>query len=369
MAVEITLEGEIGWEIDAWLVKNALREAKGEDIRVIWSSPGGTVFQGITIFNLFKNYPGKVEFHIVGLAASMGSYIPLAADKVTAERNAVFMIHNARSYASGDHNVMLKRAALLEGLSNLLAKQYVVTTGRGLEDIKSEMDAETWFFGDEILTAGFVSAMTGDADPDANARSIYTATAKETFEACMGRVKDEAPDDYERAAALIDVDNVVNICDNTDIDDSTPAHADITNTQEGSFMDLKEYREKNPDGSALIDKLVADAKEAGRKEAEEKHKALITQASAVLNAETPYPKAVQAVALKALNGETSPDALTATIAVFDAQKETEASTAAAAETAGQPDTPAPDKAPVKTDDAVAQTDEDIDKLIAADKGV
>lgn len=203
MAKEFTLEGEIGWEVDTWSVKNMLREAKGEDITVKFASPGGSVFTGLKIYNLFKNYSGNVDFHLIGEAASMGSYIPLAGNRVTAEPNVVYMIHNARSIISGDHNEMRKRADIIEGLSNLLRNEYVSRTGKTPEEITKMMDDETYLFGQEAVDAGFIDEIMGEADADPDARETHIALATEAFEACMQRVKKEKSDDYEQAAAYM----------------------------------------------------------------------------------------------------------------------------------------------------------------------
>src|SRR5690606_25812104 len=98
-----------------------------------------------------KNYKGKKTAKIIGLAASMASYIPLAADKVIIEENAVYMIHNVWSVSAGDHNEMRKNADVLEGLTGLLADAYSKKTKIDKKDILKMMNNETWVFGSEII--------------------------------------------------------------------------------------------------------------------------------------------------------------------------------------------------------------------------
>lgn len=204
MPKEFTLEGGIGWDIGTWDVKNMLREANGEDILVNFASPGGSVFTGLKIFNLFKLYKGNVDFHLIGEAASMGSYIPLAGRKITAEPNVVYMIHNARSFVGGDHNDLRKVADLVEGLSGLLRNEYMARTGKSKEEITAMMDEETFLFGPEIVDAGFIDSIVEGTDvPDAEARLQHLAVAKESFEACMTRIQTEEADEYEQIAAFL----------------------------------------------------------------------------------------------------------------------------------------------------------------------
>lgn len=252
---EFTLEGEIGWSVGTYEVRNVLRQAGGEDIKVNWASPGGSVITGIKIFNLFKRYEGNVDFHFVGEAASMGSYIPLAGRSITAEPNSVFMIHNARNFIGGDHNEMRKMADIVEGFSNLIRDEYVRRTGKTKAEITKMMDAETFFFGQEMVDAGFVDEITGEPDTDPDARQTHVAVAKESFEACMKKVRDDKPDDYEQAAAILSEfaakkpDTVVVSGDN-----DTP-RSDGGKQKELKTMDLLTLKAQHPD---LCEQLKAE---------------------------------------------------------------------------------------------------------------
>lgn len=206
MAKEFTIEGEVGWDIGVGTIRGILNAANGEDIVIRFASPGGSVFTGLKMFNLIKGYKGNVDFHLIGEAASMGSYIPLAGNKITAEPNVVMMIHNARSFIGGDHNDMRKRADIIEGLSGLLASEYVKRTGKTKAEIIKMMDEETFFFGSEAVEAGFVDEIVGEPDDDPDARSTHVAVAREAFEACMTKLASEKTDDYEQAAALLPVE-------------------------------------------------------------------------------------------------------------------------------------------------------------------
>ncbi len=252
MAKKVTLEGEIGGEVGTWEVKNLLREAGGEDILVNFASPGGSVFTGLKIFNLFKMYEGNVDFHLIGEAASMGSYIPLAGRRITAEPNVVYMIHNARSFAGGDHNALRKRADIVEGLSSLLKNEYVKRTGMAESKVRAMMDAETFLFGPAAVEAGFIDEIIGEPDADPNAKSIHVATAKEAFEACMTKLQNEKADDYEKAAAML-IDPVAR----TRTEPETSATGEIEKGQ--TIMTLAELKAQHPELCAALLKEGAEA--------------------------------------------------------------------------------------------------------------
>lgn len=205
----LAISGVIGWDIDAKEVRTFLDEATGEDIEVQISSPGGYVYPGLEIYNLLKNHDGQITTRLMGLAASMASYIAMVGDHIIAEDNAVFMIHNASGFAMGTHKTMRKAADVMEGLSNMLAKKYMDKTGKSLEEMKILMDAETFLFGDEIKDAGFVDEVAKTEKEKDKKTAVALATVAITD--CMMKMKEseQEKEDLERASALLNI-NVMN---------------------------------------------------------------------------------------------------------------------------------------------------------------
>ena len=198
----IKINGEIGWEVVASDFIRELDNTTG-DIEIQISSPGGSVFEGIQIFNAIRAYDrGNVKVVIVSLAASIASYIALAGDEIHAYDNSVYMIHNASVMAWGDHRELRKKADIVSGLSNIIAKAYIAKTKQSASVISELMDAETFLYGEEMLTAGFVDAMisTEDNKDAAAARSL----AAESFTACLKSSNERYTNaDFEQAAAML----------------------------------------------------------------------------------------------------------------------------------------------------------------------
>ncbi len=155
----IPIIGVVGWDITAEGINKQLEKADGQDVVFEIASPGGSVYEGIEIFNAIRNYEGKTTAKIVGMAASMASYIPLATTKVFAEDNAVYMIHNAWTIAIGDSEELKAESEILESINETLARAYVTKTGKGEKEVLKMMSDETWLFGDEIKKEGFVDEM------------------------------------------------------------------------------------------------------------------------------------------------------------------------------------------------------------------
>ena len=197
----ISISGVVGGEVLPSDVRDALDVAGGAPVRIEIASPGGFVTDGLEIYNLIRAYPGPKTTHLMGLAASMASYIALAGDRVTAEANTVFMIHNAWGGAVGDHNDLRHSADVIEKLSMILAMAYAQKSGKSLEEIRRLMDAETWYTAQEALEAGFVDEVVGQATVTkaqavAQAREACTARAA----AVAARETRDAP---ERLAAFL----------------------------------------------------------------------------------------------------------------------------------------------------------------------
>jgi len=198
----ILINGEIGWDITFAEFQNELNKETG-DFEIQIASGGGSVFQGIQIYNAIKAYnKGKVTTVITSLAASMASYIALAGDTVKAYDNAVYMIHNASVYVSGDHYELRKKANIVEGLSAVLAKRYVSKTAKTDKEIKKMMDVETYLYGDEILANGFVDEII-KADESGD-KSQALALANETFKSCLSSTHTRVTEqDFEGVKAYL----------------------------------------------------------------------------------------------------------------------------------------------------------------------
>ena len=198
----ILIDGEIGWDMTDKEFQNQLKNEKG-DVEIQISSGGGSVFHGISIFNAIRAYDrGEVTVIITSLAASIASYIALAADKVKAYDNAVYMIHNASVFAWGDHRELRKKADIVSGLSGIIAKAYVAKTEKSETEVETLMDDETFFYGAEMLDEGFIDEIIDTEEDSTKAQAV--ALASETFTACLKASNERITDnDYEQAAAML----------------------------------------------------------------------------------------------------------------------------------------------------------------------
>ena len=134
---------------------NSLEKANEITIRI--NSPGGSMFEGIAIYNFLRQQRVKTVSIIEGVAASAASLVALGADVVTMADGAFYMIHNAHLGISGDRNSLREAADQLEQFDVQLRKFYSQKTGISIDDIGAMMDAETWLNADEALEKGFIN--------------------------------------------------------------------------------------------------------------------------------------------------------------------------------------------------------------------
>ncbi len=157
-------------------VRNELAKVgAGEDVRITINSPGGDLWDCIAIYNVIRDFARnhtdiQITTYIQGMAASAASVIALAAhsvsikNKILVEDNSIYMIHNGWSVVIGDRNEMRTCADAMERTDDLIASCYSGRTGKKVSEIKSLMDAESWYFGKEIVEAGFADEVIETAD-------------------------------------------------------------------------------------------------------------------------------------------------------------------------------------------------------------
>ncbi|EEF3733400.1 Clp protease ClpP [Salmonella enterica] len=91
-----------GEGVTAKRIAGALRAMNGADVTVNINSPGGDMFEGLAIYNLLREYQGKVTVKVLGIAASAASVIAMAGDDIQIGRGAFLMIHNCWVVAMGN---------------------------------------------------------------------------------------------------------------------------------------------------------------------------------------------------------------------------------------------------------------------------
>jgi ATP-dependent Clp endopeptidase proteolytic subunit ClpP len=164
--------------IGAMQVIDALKKMEGKRVTVRLNTPGGSVDEGIAMYNAMKRHPGGVDTVCDGIAASMGSYLMLAGENRTATRNAMVMIHNPFSIAIGNASELRKEADVLEKYAERMLPDYAAVTGKTVDDLKVLLDAETCYVGQEIVENGFAQSLDDIDGQEATTKGLKSIAAK-----------------------------------------------------------------------------------------------------------------------------------------------------------------------------------------------
>lgn len=164
-ANELDIFGVIGEDFWSWdyITLADVREflaGKG-DVIININSVGGSMFEGIAIYNLLKTHKGKVTVRVLGEAASAASLIAMAGDEIQIGASAYIMIHRAWVLASGNATDFLKLSDELFKFDNSMALIYKERTGIDEAKIEEMLNDETWLDGATAIELGFADMILG----------------------------------------------------------------------------------------------------------------------------------------------------------------------------------------------------------------
>jgi ATP-dependent protease ClpP protease subunit len=174
MMNEIRLSGIVGKDFTADSVAEQLKGMTG-DITIDLNSPGGSYFIGAQIFNEFRRYPGKKTIKMGSLTASAAAYISCAGDEIIASDNTAFMIHEVSSAAEGTAAEIAAQARQVEKLNTLIAKRLAERSKKTESEIRRLMQEETWYYGQEIVDAGFADRLEDTGAATDRAAAVASA--------------------------------------------------------------------------------------------------------------------------------------------------------------------------------------------------
>lgn len=134
--------------------KSELTNSQG-DIIVWLNSPGGDVFAASQIYNMLKEYDGKVTVKIDGIAASAASVIAMAGSEILMSTVAMMMIHNPATVIFGEASDLQSGIDMLSEVKESIINAYEQKTSLPRNKISKMMDAETWFSAQKAVELGF----------------------------------------------------------------------------------------------------------------------------------------------------------------------------------------------------------------------
>lgn len=161
-SAEIFIYGDIG---ESWYEETTsaadfvrqLNDLKNEAIDIRINSVGGSVPDGLAIYNAIQRHPSTITIHIDGMAMSIASLIAMAADNVMSE-NAILMIHAPWSVAVGNAQEMRDMADTLDRWAEAMSTSYARKTGKSKEEVLALLQdgKDHYFTAEQAQAEGFV---------------------------------------------------------------------------------------------------------------------------------------------------------------------------------------------------------------------
>ena len=135
-------------------------------LHIYMNSPGGSVFDGLTIYNQLKRHKARKIVHVDGLAASIASVIAMAGNEIVIANNGMMMIQDPLGLEVGRAAELRAMADVLDKTRDTILGVYVERTTTAEAQLSEWMTAETWFTAQEAVAAGLADR-AGQAVPAA----------------------------------------------------------------------------------------------------------------------------------------------------------------------------------------------------------
>lgn len=180
---DLYVYGNIGdrWDENGVVAADLVREIAGLDVATInvrINSYGGSVTDGLAIYNALKRNKAKTQVYVDGVAISMASYIAMAGDSIVMAANAQMMIHAPWGVAIGNAAQLREQADLLDRYAQAMADAYAGRSGKKRADVMALLTdgKDHWFSADEAVAEGFATEIGADQPVAAHlARSFNLA--------------------------------------------------------------------------------------------------------------------------------------------------------------------------------------------------
>ena len=152
-------DGE-GGGVTSKRIAGVLRTLAGRPLTVEINSPGGSYFEGVSIYNLLRRHDAQIRVEVLGIAASAASVIAMAGDEIAIAHNAEIMIHEAQGLFLGTKTDMKAAFETLEHLDAAMCETYAARSGRQASEFEAMIAGKDMFFrGQEAIDIGLADTL------------------------------------------------------------------------------------------------------------------------------------------------------------------------------------------------------------------
>lgn len=159
---------------DAYGIVKEIQALDVDEIHVYINSTGGSVSEGLAIYNVLKNQKAKIHTYDCGFACSAASVVFMAGEERVMFDSSLLMIHNAWTYASGNAATFRKQADDLDTITQASVKAYMEKVSISEEEVKRMMDNETWISAEQAKEYGFATRIYEEKEEGTNQSAMQS---------------------------------------------------------------------------------------------------------------------------------------------------------------------------------------------------
>jgi ATP-dependent Clp protease, protease subunit len=142
-----------GYGVTANSIMNQLKPLNADkdvtDITVRINSPGGSIGEGIAIFNMLQRNSKPVNTVVDGVAYSMAAVIAMAGKERSMAKNATLMLHCCSGWGVGNARDLMAQVEMMKAIDTGLSESIAESSGLTVDQVK-----EKWMnYDDHTFTA------------------------------------------------------------------------------------------------------------------------------------------------------------------------------------------------------------------------
>ena len=137
-------------------------EDSDRDISLYINSPGGSVTDGLAIYDTMQYVKCDIRTICVGMAASMGQFLLCAGapgKRFSLPHSRILMHQPSAGGMQGQASDIAIQAEQIVYMKKMLAERISFHTGQPLDRIEADSDRDRWFTAQEALEYGFIDAV------------------------------------------------------------------------------------------------------------------------------------------------------------------------------------------------------------------